>query len=269
MRHKRIQQFFERLIVASCLLVLVACPPDNQQSGQQSKTVPIAPMCTVSADIFESNPKVDSVLVAERTDPSVGSGFTAFRPMSKPVGNSAVGFTNDVYGINEAWLRNPVGAQVFRAQATPAQRRGASSGFDGSAWSIEVQDATGTWSAPFVGGSSNRGETDDPATGGLSVPQLMPVGSSNPEMFACAGERTEDFADSTTWLIEVMAPDKTKQTPGSVSFIQDVLNGDDHFVPNAPGPLIGPSNPPSPRVIGPGNPIKSGSVAMCNGADGR
>ena len=259
-----IQRLTAQIVAASCSLVLVGCPPTNQ-----SKVVPVTPMCTVSGVVFESNPKDDLVLVAERTDTSVDHGFTAFRAISKPVGNPAIGFTQDVYGISEAWLRNPAGPEVFRAQATPARRRNATTGFDGSAWSIESQDASGTWSPAFGGGSANRGETDDPAAGGLTVPQLMPVGLSNPEMFACAGERTEDNADSSTWLIEATAPDSAKGTPGSVMFIQDMLNGDDRFVPNAPGPLIGPSNPPKPTVSGPGNPIRSGFVqcAMLQAGD--
>jgi hypothetical protein len=258
-----IQPLTAQIAAASCSLVLVACHPTHQ-----SKVVPVTPMCTLSGVVFESNPKDDLVLVAERTDTTVDHGFAAFRPISNPVGNPAIGFTQDVYGFSEAWLRNPAGPKVFRAQATPARRRGATSGFDGSAWSIEAQDASGTWSPAFAGGSSNRGETDDPAAGGLTVAQLMPVGLSNPEMFACAGERTEDLADSSTWLIDVTAPDRTKGTPGSVKFIQDMLNGDDRFVPNAPGPLIGPSNSPMPKVSGPG--IQSGadsySVRCCRQA---
>ena len=257
MTPKRIQNLIARLVVAGLSLLLVACPPVNPTT----KTVPVTPMCTLQAVIYESNPKVDSVLETERTDPTVDHGFVAFHSMNKPVGNPAVGFTTDVYGINEAWLRNTAAVQVFRAQATPARRRGASSGFDGSAWSVETQDDTGTWSLPFAGGSINHGETDDPATGGPGVAQLMPVGSANPEMFACAGDRTEDHQETTTSLFELMAPNASKQVPGSQTFIQDVLNGDDHFVPNAPGPgLHGPANPPSPRVSGPGDPIRNGSV---------
>jgi hypothetical protein len=249
------QQLIARIVVVSSSLLLVSCPPIKQ-----SKVVPVVPMCTLSSVIFESNPKDDLVLVAERTDTSVDHGFTAFRAISSPVGNPAIGFTQDVYGFGEAWLRSPAGPEVFRAQVTPARRRNATTGFDGSAWSIEAQDASGTWSPVFGAGSANREEIDDPAAGGLTVPQLMPVGLSNPEMFACAGERTEDHADSSTWLIEATAPDIAKKTSGTVMFIQDMLNGDDRFVPNAPGPLTGPSNPPTPKVSGPGNPIRSGFV---------
>jgi hypothetical protein len=43
-------------------------------------------------------------------------------------------------------------------------------------------------------------------------------------------------------------------------FIQDLLNGDDRFVPNRPGALKGPATPPKPTVRGPGEPIRRGFV---------
>ena len=141
--------------------------------------------------------------------------------------------------------------------------------FKASAWIIDAQDNRGRWSA--IGStdglvparavhSANRGdEEDDPAEAGKTVPQLMPVGIANPQMFACAGERTEDDTDRTTWLIESSSP-KTAPPTGRIEFIQDLLYGDDRFVPNRPGPLRGPASPPTPRVSGPGNPIRRGSV---------
>jgi hypothetical protein len=120
----------------------------------------------------------------------------------------------------------------------------------------------GTWTGPFFVGSANRGtEQDDPEAGGKTVPQLMPVGSATLEMFACAGARSEDNALRTTWLMELMAPTGSPARGGSVTFIQDLLNGDDRFVPNRPGPLVGPANPPAPPINNrPGNPVREGSV---------
>jgi hypothetical protein len=119
------------------------------------------------------NPKVDVALVSERTDPNVFHGFTRFREIAGPRVNPAIGFTPDVYGIGEAWLRFPGDPEVYRAQAHPA-RRPASGDFAASAGSIQAQDSSGTWSPVFATGSANKGnESDDPAVGGLTVPQAL------------------------------------------------------------------------------------------------
>jgi hypothetical protein len=231
-------------------------------------TVAVAPMCTILAVNFEVNPKVDNVTVSERTDPSVPHGFTGFRALSGPQGNPAIGFTPDVYGISEAWEQTPSGPVVIRAEAHPA-RRPASMDFEGSAWSLRSQDTTVTppattvgWSPVFTTGSANGGnDMDSPAAGGLTVPQLMKVGLATQQIFACAGGRSDDNAVRTTLLYEVKPPTGSPPTGGSKVFIQDLLNGDDRFVPNAPGPLIGPANPPTPTITNrPGNPVRDGSV---------
>jgi len=240
---------------------LTACA----STGGGTATVPVAPMCTILAVDFAINPQVDVALVSERTDPAVNHGFTRFRGIANPRGNPAVGFTPDVYGISEAWSRNSAGTVVYRAQAHPA-RRPTSGDFNGSAWSINVQDATGTWSPVIAAFSDTRSrdDQDDPATGGMAVPQLMPVGVANPQVFGCAGLRSEDKAVRSTWLIEATAPNAAAGTQGSVLLIQDLLNGDDRFVPNVPGgPLTGPppTRPPTPTITGrPGNPVREGSV---------
>lgn len=234
-------------------------------TGGGTATVPVAPMCAILAVDFAVNPKVDVALVSERTDPNVNHGFTRFRGIGNPRGNPAVGFTPDVYGISEAWSRNSAGTVVYRAQAHPA-RRPTSGDFNGSAWSINTQDAAGTWSPVIAAFSDTKSkdDQDDPATGGQAVPQLMPVGVANPQVFGCAGLRSEDKAVRSTWLIEAMAPNAAAGTSGNVMLIQDLLNGDDRFVPNVPGgPLTGPppTNPPAPRITGrPGNPVREGSV---------
>lgn len=225
-------------------------------------------MCTIQAVFFNSNPTADGVLVSERTDTSRDHGFTRFRGIAGPRGNSALGFTPDVYGYSEAWLRNPAAPEVHRAQVSPALARGAATptsprpeDFKGSAWSLQAQDARGAWS-PVFATSQKRTEdrTADLAAAGREVPQLMPVGLATAQMFGCAGELTENERERTTWLVESIAPNAARSVRGGVTFIQDMLNGDDYFVRNAPGPLVGPANPPTPAVSGPGNPIRRGAV---------
>lgn len=244
-------------LAALTSLLLTSC----ESASTRPATVVVAPMCTIQATQFTDNPKNNLVLVADRTDPVRGSGFTTLRGLSfsSPRGNPAIGFTPDVYGISEAWLLNPFSPQVFRAQAHPARRTNAGD-FKASAWSINVQNASGTWSPVIATGSANRGEEDTPEAGGETVPQLMPVGLLTTQMFACAGERTQDGAERTTWLIEVTAPGARPGAAPGADLIQDLLNGDDRFVPNAAGPLRGPPHAPTPRVSGPGHPIRTGAV---------
>ncbi len=226
-------------------------------------TVPVAPMCTMHAVIFSVNPPDSRVLVSERTNPNSNHGFTRFRIIAGPRGNTAVGFTPDVYGFSEAWSHNTAGSVVYRAQAHPA-RRGNTGPFSASAWSLNTQDATGRWSPTSRVFSAQRGtEQDSPPVGGMTVPQLMPVGLATPQVFGCAGERSQDEAVRTTWLIEATASNPATGTPGAptIDFVQDLLSGDDRFVPNAPGPLRGPANPPAPRITDrPGMPVRDGTV---------
>ena len=91
----------------------------------------------------------------------------------------------------------------------------------------------------------------------------MTVGTANLQMFACAGCRTDDRTGRTILLSEVFPPNTAAGVGGSVATVQDMLYGDDRFVPNATGgPLIGPANPPSPRVSGPGDRAGNGH-AQC------
>jgi hypothetical protein len=252
--------------VLALAVALGACTP---RSGAGPAPLPVAPFCTLLATTFTDNPKGDSGLVSERTDPASSHGFTRLRGVSLPRGNPALGFKPDVYGISEAWLRRPGAPTVVRAQAHPA--RIATGNFNASAWSLNAQDATGAWSPPFATGSANRGdEVDDPETGGLNTPQLMAVGVANPQLFACAGGRSQDDALRTTVLLEVTPPDRATGAPGGVRRVQDVLNGDDRFVPNRPGPIPGPPTPPTPTLSGrPGNPVRDGRVecAMTQSGD--
>ena len=166
----------------------------------------------------------------------------------------------EVYAVNELWVRPPLATAVLRAQAHPARRTG-SGDLLASSWSIQLQDRTGAWSGAFAGGSANPGnESDNPAAGARTVPQLMPVGVVNAQVFAFVGGRTDDGSGRTTWLAEVKTPDPSNNTGASIDFIEDLLYGDGHFQPNKPGPLIGPANPPNPRVQGPGDLNHDGAV---------
>lgn len=255
-----------RAASALATAVLAACSTPGGGTGKP--VIPVNPECTIHVVDFAVNPKADVAVVADRSDPTVNTGFTHFRRLGGPIGNSSVGFTSDVYGFNEAWLSNS--ATVFRAQAHP-RKRSQFNDFKASAWSVTAEDVSGTWSTPFAAGSANKGlqEEDDPVAGGVTVPQLMPVGYATQQMFACAGTRSDDSAVRTTALFEFTAPNAASGTHGGSMFIQDLLSGDDRFVPNAPGPLIGPANPPTPHVHGPGSPVDQGAVqcAMLQSGD--
>ena len=260
-----------RAVVLVCTFTLLAaCQP----SRTRTPVVPVTPMCTILCEV--SSTSVISwngrVFVSDRTDPAVGHNFAAFRAMSRPLGNPDIGFTNptgvpDTYGISEAWMHWPGAPEVYRAQATPAFRTTvATPDVWGSAWNIRVQDQSGAWSDVLFRGTANRGdEGDAPEVGAITVPRFMPVGLANLEMFACAGSRTQDNAERTTWLIAVTAPNTARGTQGSIRYIQDLLSGDDRWLPpSGRPPLSGTAPPrrPTPPVSGPGNPIRTGSV-MC------
>ncbi len=257
------------LLMGSCVVAAAvfqtACTTSG--GGPGTVTLPVDPTCTILAVSSLKNNTIDTVMESRRslTNSSAIGGFTPFRSLSGPRSNPPVaGNVNvDVYGISEAWFRRPSNATVVLAQAHGAPRQGATDSL-ASAWSIRAQDAAGSWSPVFAGGSANRGdEIDDSAAGALTVPQLMTVGTANLQMFACAGWRTQDNTGRSTWLIEIIPPNTAAGLGGSAAPVQDVLYGDDRFVPNATGgPLIGPANPPSPRVSGPGDQARNGH-AQC------
>jgi hypothetical protein len=209
---------------------------------------------------FADNPKADIPMVSDRTDPTSVTGFTRFRSIAPPRGNSAIGFTSDVYGIREAWFHHAAMPAVFRGQAHPATRPAPFNDSNASAWTVSVQDATGRFSAATTSGTANSRlqEVDSPEVGGLTVPQFMPVGVLNPQMYACTISRSDDGAVRTTRLVEMFPPPASPMASG----VQDLLSGDDRFVPNAPGPLVGPSSPPTPTLHNlPGFPVRDGTVA--------
>lgn len=254
---------FPRSLSVLALVALAGC---NTQ-GPRTPRLAEAPMCAIHAVSFAINPVTAIALVSERSDPNASHGgnhgFSRFRGIGAPRGNTTVASTIDVYSFNEAWTRNTAGSVIVRGQAHPA-RRPVAGDTQGSAWTINTQDAAGLWSPAIGMGSANPGEEiDTPVAGALTGPQLMPVGLATPEVFGCVGARSEDGAVRTTWLAQVVPANVAAQTPSRVFPIQDVLNGDDRFVRNPSVPLggIGPNVPPTPRINNrPGHPIREGSV---------
>jgi len=249
--------------VAAFALLLGGCPPSGNGPTSAPAAIAVNPMCEILAVSFLSNPMDDEALRSEGTNSNGTVSFSRFQAISQPRGNRTVGGTADVYGISEAWLRKPGAAVVVRAQAHPALLPNSTTDFGGSGTTINFQDATGTW----LGGGfikNSDGFREDPATGGAMVPRLMPVGVANPQMFACAGALSDDEKVFTTSLFEIKAPDPATNFGGSVTLIQDLLNGDDHFDPNKtlgqPIGGLGPQKPPTPKVSGPGNPVTQGNV---------
>ncbi len=113
---------------------------------------------------------------------------------------------------------------IVRAQAHPAKRP-AFGDFKAARGACGAQDATGAWSGAFARGTANRGdELDDQEAGGKTVPQLMTVGDQNPQMFACAGGRSNDRAVRTTLLFEVKPPTRSPLAGGGTRLIQDLLS---------------------------------------------
>lgn len=252
------------LLAGTCAIVsaLLQTACTTPGSGPGTTTLPVDPTCTILGVSSLKNNTVDTAIVSRRsaTDSFAIGGFTPFRSVG--AGNPSVAGNADVYGISEAWFRRIGNATVVQAVAHGAPRQGATDSL-ASAWSIRAQDAAGMRVPVFATGSANRGnEIDDSAAGALTVPQLMTVGAANLQMFACAGLRTEDGTARSTWLIEILPPNTASGFGGSAARVQDMLYGDDRFVPNAPGPLIGPANPPSPRVQGPGDQAGNGH-AQC------
>jgi hypothetical protein len=216
----------------------------------------VTPACSLLAVQTALSPTVLSTAsVSERTDATVPHGFRSFQSLSPQLG-----FTSNVYAVTENWIRTPGGPVLVRAQAHPATRP-SSGDLLGGSWSIRSRDSAGTFVPVFAFGRASRADDQEtPADGALTVPQLMRVGTATQQLFACVGARSADGAVRTTSLIEVIPPANATAT-GRTVFHQDLLSGDDRFVPNAPGPLIGPATPPTPTITNrPGNPIRDGAV---------
>jgi hypothetical protein len=259
------------VIATSLATMLVGC--DCGSSGSTPSAVSITPMCTILCNAYRPPPNAPNgrVFVADRTDPNDGSNFTALRAMSGPLGFSrpAIVEVPKSFAVTEAWLRAPGSPVVLRGLAMPA-RRNSSQGpfgtenapdFNGSSWEIDWQ-ANDTsvrsdgWMGTLATGTANRGdETDSEETAAWTVPQLMAVGVSEPQVFACAGGRTQK-GHRTTKLYEVIPPSRPGggggYGGGDVQLIEDVLYGDDEFV-STNDPLAPASKPPEPTVSGPGD----------------
>ena len=242
--------------------VLVSCGGGGGGGAPATPTVPISPFCSIVESESFINPPLHESNSTERLDATTANHFNRIHDTSGPRNNPFIFNNTDLYAVDEVWLHR-ASAAVVRASVHPANRVNTTDGL-ASAWSIRFQDASGKWSGDLAKGSANGGnDMDDPQTAARMVPQLMTVGSATTEVFACAGGRTEDNTGRTTWLLEVTPPaTATSATnPGvTVMSIQDVIYGDDHFLPNAPGPLRGPANPPTPNVHGPGDAAHNGSV---------
>jgi hypothetical protein len=223
--------------------------------------MPVSPFCSILESENFINPSLHEANATQRTDAATSNHFNGLHNLSGPHGNPFIFNNVDIYAVEEAWLKRSSLA-VVRAIVHTANRKGTTDGL-ASAWSLRSQDATGAWSPVFATGTANGGnDVDDAQTAARMVPQLMTVGSANPQMFACVGGRTDDNTGRTTFLREITPPASATSGGGSAMFIQDVLYGDDHFLANAPGPLRGPANPPTPNVHGPGDRAHNGAV-MC------
>jgi hypothetical protein len=241
-------------------------------SGGGGMALAINPACTILCVVGNQGVSRYNgrVFVSEETSPDEASHFAPFRPMSPPLGNPTLPVNStgvpDTYAVSEVWQRSPGSPVVFRGQATPRTRHTSDGTTDswGSGWTIDAQDATGVWTSVFGGSAHNGGdELDTPETGALYVPQLMTVGMGNgvenPQVFACAGGRTQDGRARTTWLVGVapILPDTR---------IQDLLYGDKYFKPRTgtdPVAAPPPTTPPTPAVFGAGDSTKWGEITEC------
>jgi hypothetical protein len=235
-------------------------------------TIAINPACTILCEVGDQTVGRwnGRVFVSEQTSATEPSHFAPFRAMSPPLGNPPVLVNStgvpDTYAVSEVWqhfLDSPV---VFRAQATPETRHtddGTTDSF-ASSWTLDVQDAMGAWSHVGSGQASNGTDPDSPETGALYVPQLMAVGVANPQVFACAGLKTEDGRARTTRLIEAIA-NPSRGIKASAPRIQDLLYGDKYFKPLPPDVLAPspPQTPPTPPVGGAGDSSKWGEITQC------
>ena len=252
------------MFIALCLSIAGCNGKGGGSTTQPPATIAVAPMCVLVGVTSAQNPQSDTPLISERTSTTTPHGFVRMHSTTGQRGNTTPpGTRNDVYAFTEGWLRNASAPLVWRAQAHPAPLAGAPQGTNtASAWTVSSQDAMGNWTGPMSFGTANRGfaEVDTLAAAAKTVPQLMPVGVATSQMFACAGARTMDDTARTTSLFELRLPNP-QQNVRTVTFVQDLVWGDDRFVPNQTGgPLIGPANPPTPTLRSPGPQARDGSV---------
>jgi hypothetical protein len=179
-----------------------------------------------------------------------------------------------VYSLCEAWFGDGNGNTALRAQVVPAAAPDPIDPPNTGRWEMLAQDPTGKWLVPLRNGRLSVTKTDQlvaqPAVASDSsadqLPQWMPVGVATQVMFAAVGLRSEDDQIGTTWLV-------TTTGLGSLSRIQDILNGDSRFSPvTNSAPLAGRTvamAPPFPTISGPGPEVTEGIVkcAMTQNGD--
>jgi hypothetical protein len=228
--------------------MLASCPQPGP-TPSAARTVPVAPFCSIVETENFSNPPLREAMATERVDATTASHFNRLHDLGGPRNNPFISNDTDLYAVDEVWMhRSPLA--VLRAEVHPSNRVNTTDGL-ASASSFESQDASGAWAGAFGFGSANSGnDVDDPQTAAASVPQLMTVGSATPQVFACVGGRTQDNTGRTTLLVEVKPPATATSPVVPLMLVEDMLYGDDHFLPT----------PPAPRVHGPGDLLHTGAV---------
>ena len=258
------QRASRRLVLATAVTFLLGFTGACTRNTDQPPRLALAPVCALNwVNIADpgNGPSAEPrffPFTSWRRDTASNSGFERSRnPEGLGLGNGLIG-RPDVAAFDEAWFRNVRAPQMVMVQAVRASRAGAIVPGEYE-WILRARDSAGTLSPVFGRESFRpRGQKLTPEAAAEALPQLMPVGVFTPQMFACAGGLSDDGAVDTTLLYEITPPGQSSQA--GVSLIQDVLSGDNRFLPNAPGPLRGPASPPSPRISGPGPQADRGNV---------
>ena len=262
------------LVAVGSVVLCSAC------TTPRTPTIAIEPGCAIHANVNLTGPGRIAVngspFTAFRT--GADTDFSAFIATGGPIGDPSTGLP-DTFALREAWQHQPIGAKVYRGQVVPATRiLNNNRDFNNRRWVVDVQDAKLGWKGPVKSTSlvldntsplRSDGFGSDPADEQM-MPQFMAVGQAVPEMFFCAGERTADDANPTTWLFQSTPPDANGT--GGNRFVQDILNGDNILRQNATvagAPLPGTMGRPRPSIGAPGAPISTGHVscAMTQSAD--
>ena len=267
-------------------LALVGC-----SSGPSSQTPPdpqpraIDAMCVLDADVFTTTVTgLNQKVFSAPRDSTSNSTFGDFRPIAGPFGNSSLGNTNldnlpSVYAISETWFRGIVFNEAVRADVEPAFRtdatgervNGETSSGTGVRWDVFAQDFTGAWKGMFPNFRHSAYKSDEFAVGDqpttiAQLPQWMHTGEASPQLFFCAGEITTDGAESTTSLFEYTPVGRNSRARPDIMEIQDVLNGDDRFVPDPPpDPPLGGRRvaPPVPGISAPTPGMIFNQIVQC------
>jgi hypothetical protein len=237
-------------------------------------------MCLLHVDATSLNAISfnNKVFEAPRAVTGSSSLFSSFVMVSPPFGNPT-GVPNrntdglpSVYALSETWFRGPGTNETVRAEVVPIRRDSQDFVGTGAAWDAFTQAAAG---GAFL---AHSGGQFIPETGIVperdlanddTLPQWMPVGVGNLELFACGGRRTEDGRVGSTWLLEYKRP--TLPIRGTADLpdllrIQDILNGDSRFTaPTGPAPPLtgNPIAPPLPPIGAPAGTGITAGYARC------